>query len=125
VLVRVHVGVRGRMVGGYATRSGYRLYHYTTACYSRHTGCPIFAARVLPNHAGKTIRIVLQRGTRSGWRTLGRTSVRLNRHSQMAIGFLYNTPTIRGVRLRVSATFPGDADHLSWTSKWKQFKVTR
>ena len=26
--------------GGYKTLSGYRLYHYTTACHASHKGCP-------------------------------------------------------------------------------------
>ena len=75
------------------------------------------AGRVLPNHASKTVRVVIKRnGT-----VVGRQSVRLNSNS--VYRFSYKPQRIG--RYAFYAVLPADTDHLGNRSPQKAFRVVR
>ena len=63
----VRVRIAGTLSRFYATRGAYRLYHYSSSCVTRGTGCPHYAVAVAPSHAGDKVRLTLAFHTASGW----------------------------------------------------------
>ena len=127
---KVSVGVRalvtGSMQGGYATSSGYRLYHFTSSCPRSGRGCPRYATTVRPNHAGDCVRFTLQVRVRGAWRTALHTRcTRLNRRSKKTLTLIYGNQNIIGIPIRVRAEFNGDATNQAAVARWSKFKVTR
>ena len=60
VRVNVRVVMHISASGGYKTLSGYRLYHYTTACHASHKGCPTVLTYATPLKPGVTVHMTLQ-----------------------------------------------------------------
>jgi hypothetical protein len=123
--VKVRPRFIGKMLGGYATKNGYRLYRYTKTCPGSHKGCPVSAFALAPNHVGKPVTVTLQLRAPSGWIGAGTFRGKLSRKSTIAVLWYYRNTNVIGVRARVRATFGGDADHLKATSKYLYFIVTR
>jgi hypothetical protein len=122
-VVRVRVLVSVRQFGYYATSGAYRLYHYHSGCPSRGLGCPTFVGTVTPNHAGHTLRFVLQRYN-GGWKSVTGAGFRLNSKSQATAVYVYGSTAVEGIRFRVRCVFGSDTDHLGNVSKWVYFRVT-
>jgi Tol biopolymer transport system component len=124
VLVRVRI--TGELRGGYATRDGFRLYHFTSACPERAERCPISVFRVVPSHAGKSIVVKLQEWRNGAWRTNVERGGKLNDQSRLGIVWIY--PDLPGLvvghRFRVRGTFTGDIDHSGAGTSWLRFKIT-
>ena len=111
-------------MAGYDGTSGrYRLYRYTSRCPGAHRGCPVFAVKLTPNHAGSPVFVTLQLHYRGSWHTASTTKFKLNAKSKAAIVFVYRDRGIIGIPTRVRVEFDGDADHLGRTSSWSYFKV--
>jgi dipeptidyl aminopeptidase/acylaminoacyl peptidase len=117
--------VRGRMIGAYGTSGGYKLYHYTSSCPRRGTGCPRYRAEVVPNHAGKRLRFQLQLYVSGAWRTVLSFSQRIRSNGTVTATLVYGNDSVVGVSSRIRASFGGDQDHLPAKSRWAYFRVTR
>jgi Tol biopolymer transport system component len=122
--LKVRVVVTAAMVGGYASSRSYRLYHYTSACPSRHTGCPAVSVKVRPNHAGKRVYVQLFARVSGQWRHVTDVTVKLNAKSSRTLTIIYRNRTIIGHRFRIHVGFLGDADHLGNTAANRYFEVT-
>jgi WD40-like Beta Propeller Repeat len=123
--VEVRVRITGGMGGGYATRNGYRLYHFSWACPHRARSCPLSAFRVAPDHAGKRLSVTLQLHRNGAWRTSVSRSWRLSKTSRLFIIWIYADRRVIGLPARVRATFAGDRDHAGSRTGWLRFRVTR
>jgi hypothetical protein len=121
------VGVAVRISGTlthFDSRSGkFRIYDYTANCPKHHRGCPTYAVKVAPNHAGKQVMFVLQLYSSGAWRTALSVGGRLGPRSTRVEIFIYRNASVVGLPTRVHVRFGGDADHLGRTSPWSYFKV--
>ena len=120
-----YVGVRAKVTGSlsryYRVSKGYRLYHYT----SNPRGCPTFAATVVPNHARGGLEFRLQRHTSAGWRTvMVDGEYRLTLKSQARVVWIPKDSSIKGLRMRTRAEWPGDPRNAPSWSGWAYFRVT-
>ena len=122
--VRVAARWTVKTVGGYATRSGVRLYHYSPTCdRGTSTGCPTAVFTLGPNHAGERVSFE-GKYCRDGRCFKDTARFRLNRRSRASIYISYGDRTVIGWTLSFRLTFGGDADHVGSTSAWAQTKVT-
>ncbi len=113
-----------KTVGGYATRSGVRLYHYSPTCEAgTSTGCPTAVFTLGPNHAGERVSFE-GKYCRDGRCFKDSATFRLNRMSQASIYISYGDRTVIGWTLSFRLKFGGDADHVGSTSSWAKTKVT-
>ncbi len=117
--------VTGSMIGEYGRSGAYALYHYTRKCPGDGRGCPTYTTKVVPNHRGKPVCFTVQVYANGAWRTsISCFRLRLNAQSKATASFVYGNRAVIGVRVRVRATFEGDADHTDAASRWSYFKVT-
>jgi hypothetical protein len=123
VSVKVRVNVEGRAVGGYATKNGVRLYHFSGSCASAHTGCPTVAFLVQPAHTGERVSFAMQAKIDGEWRAVGSHTYRLPDGS-LVVHIVYQDRTIVGKVLRAKLSFGGDEDHLNGSSPWIMVSVT-
>jgi len=121
--IGVRVILRATMLGGYARSHGTRLYHYTSLCHTRHRGCPVATAQVVPNLRGEPIGFTLQVRAGGRWHAVGSAKLRLNRKSRTKVGIVYGSTAIIGHRLRVVWHFD-DATHHGAVAA-RTFMVTR
>jgi hypothetical protein len=113
-----------RPLGGYATKAGYRLYHFSQPCAARpHRGCPVIAVSVRPSRPGARIRFDLATFLHGAWRAAGSTSGRLGRASTAGVLFFYDDGSVIGRPFRLRAAF-GDARNAGALSPWVTFKIT-
>jgi VCBS repeat-containing protein len=113
-VVRVAPVVRGRMVGSFATRAGYALYHAGGRA-------PLYRATVSPDHTGDPVTFVWQRHADGRWKSYLKQKVTLGDNSM--IGIYLKQGVVRGVRYRVRIRFLSDGDHLARAAKWSYFKA--
>jgi hypothetical protein len=110
------ISVRSRttiaLSGGYGTSGKYRLYHVGKKAYMRGT--------VVPNHAGRSLKFVVQRYASGAWRTIATGCYPMQSNSS---SYAYFYTNLRA-SYRARCLFAGDADHLASTSTWKYFKFT-
>jgi hypothetical protein len=122
----VHVVPRWsrKIIGGYATVNGVRLYHYSSKCSpTNSTGCPAATFTLSPNHGGE--RVYFQgRYCHNGKCIDDSGSFRLNRKSKISVFIYYGDKSIIGWTLNFRMRFPGDTDHTASTSAWVKTKVT-
>jgi hypothetical protein len=122
----VHVVPRWvvRVVGGYATVGGVRLYHYSARCSrSSATSCPAATFVLEPRHPNQ--RVSFQgRYCHQGRCVKDNSSFRLDRRGTSYVWIYYGDRSIIGWRLYFRLIFEGDADHLGATSTWVRTKVT-
>jgi hypothetical protein len=125
---KVSVAVRARITGTlsrfYKTSGAYRLYHYSSSCVTRGTGCPRYTVSVAPGHAGERVRLTLAFRSGSRWIVAGHTTLKLNARSTARIVLRYGDRTIIGERLRLQATFRRDGSNAGNTSAWSYLRVT-
>lgn len=113
-----------KVIGGYATQNGFRLYHYSDACGpGDDTGCPAAAFVLSPNHAGQQV-IFQGKYCHNGQCVSDSGSYRLNDQSKVGVYIYYGDRSIIGWTLSFRFRFAGDADHLPSTSAWAKTKVT-
>ncbi len=125
VEVRVHVVMHISTRGGYATSSGYRLYHYTTSCSgSSHTGCPQFLGYASPAHPGRTFTITVQALTASGCTNVLTHSYGSGSNGQLLLTLYYGSRGVIGHSQRIHVSMAADSDHLGAVSPWIYFRVT-
>jgi hypothetical protein len=123
--LRVYPIVRGNLAGFYATRGSYRLYHYSSACPRRGSGCPRYVVSVNPNHGGEAVDIQVQaRKAGRAWQNVLGTTVSLNLLSKRTIAFVYGKTSVTKFLLRVRMEFTGDRDHLARRTHWSYFRIT-
>ena len=125
VSVGVHARVTMRALGYYGTSGGYDHYHYLVSCPQHHQNCPGFTATVLPNHAGKPVTFSLQTYSGGSWHRVLTARLKLGTKSRATIRLVYGSRAIIGVRNRIRAEFPPDADHRAGVSPWSSFVVTQ
>ncbi|MDX6548287.1 MAG: hypothetical protein QOG33_1837 [Gaiellales bacterium] len=125
VAVTVHAIAKAKLLGAYGRSGAYHLYHYTTACPSRGSGCPVVVGSVTPNHAGRLLTFQLQIHTASGWRTIASARFKLNSRSIATARWVYGSSSIIGHQLRARVVFPADADHGGDVSPWRYLEITR
>jgi hypothetical protein len=115
---------RVKAVRGYATRGGYRLYHYSKGCSPSAPGhCPIQSFHLLPVHPGAPCVFTFEVYTGGRWHAVSFTWT-LNSSSTLYTFYAYRGRSDIGVRHRVRATFPGDAGATRASSKWLYWMVT-
>jgi Tol biopolymer transport system component len=122
--VLVKVLVNGELSRFYAKSGKYHLYHFTRRCIHFQRGCPTYAAKVTPNHAGKYLYFNLQLHRSGSWRTVLRFRAKLNVRSRYTALLIYSDRRIIGTRTRIRASFKPDSDHLGNMSPWRYFRVT-
>jgi len=119
----VRASVSDTLHGGYAIRSGYRLYHYQLSCQRSKVRCPLFTATVQPNKDGKKATFVLQAYLHGKWTKIASTIATFKSGSAGVI-WRYLSSSVKGVALRTNATYGPDADNLQGTGPWRYFKIT-
>jgi hypothetical protein len=98
--------------GGYRTSGKYRLYHLRKKAYMRGT--------VAPNHAGRSLKFVVQRYASGRWRPIASGSYPMQSNGSSYAYFYTNLKA----SYRARCLFAGDADHLGSNSPWRNFKFT-
>ena len=122
--VHVRVHITGALIGGYATRSGYRLYHYNPTCAQSGRNCVPYTATVLPNRAGACVYVHGQMYRNGAWRNSFTTRcTKLGPRSRARITAGYDSRAIIGRRLRIRAEFRSDAINAAANSAWSRFKI--
>jgi hypothetical protein len=122
-VVAVAVRISGKLTH-FDSRSGkFRIYHFTSNCPKHHRGCPTYAVKVAPNHAGKQVTFVLQLYASGAWHTALTVRGRLGPKSTRVEIFIYRNASVVGLPTRVKVSFSGDPDHRGGTSPWSYFKV--
>jgi hypothetical protein len=125
VTVKVQPRIEARMVGGYATSGGYRLYHYTARCVQQGRGCPTATAKASPSHTGRCVAVRMDYRRGDHWRVAGSIRcLKLDDQSRVTVFLPYADARIRAFFLRWRFTFKEDADHAPNTSRWLLFRVT-
>jgi len=119
----VRAAVGDSLHGGYAVRSGYRLYHYQSSCQRSKVRCPLFTATIQPNKDGKKASFALQAYQRGRWSTIATTQATF-RSGSAGVIWRYLSSSVKGIALRTRATYPGDLDNLAGTGAWRYFKIT-
>jgi hypothetical protein len=122
-VVNVAVRITGTLTHFDSRAGKFRIYRYTANCPKHHRGCPTYAVKVSPNHAGKLVTFVLQLYASGAWRTALTVGGRLGPRSTRVEIFIYRNASVVGLPTRVHVRFGGDADHLGRTSPWSYFKV--
>ena len=124
VAVTVTVRWGGKAVGGYATSSGYRLYHYSSICGSKPSAvCPTATFTLAPNHAGQRVYF-LGKYCKGGRCVSDSGRYRLDKKSQVTVHIFYNSSQVIGFSLFLRFRFGGDGDHKGATSKVIKEKIT-
>ena len=113
-----------KMLGGYATVNGVRLFHYSSICGSSSAkGCPAARLTLLPLHP--RVRVTSDwRFCRNGACYRDRGSFRLTPQGNGVVWVWYTNRSILDWQLSVRLIFGGDADHLGATSRWVKMRVT-
>ncbi len=110
------ISVRSRtallLSGGYGASGKYRLYRAGGKAYMRGT--------VYPNHAGHSLKFVVQRYGAGAWRTDASATYSIDSSGSSYAYFWTNG----NGTFRARVLFGGDADHLGSRSPWKFFKFT-
>jgi VCBS repeat-containing protein len=112
--VQVAPLVQGHMVGFFARKSPYALYHAGGRA-------PHYHGSVTPNHSGRNVTFTWQRMAGGSWTGYLRTTLQLNDNS--AVDVYMTKGVVKGVPYRVRIVFLRDADHLSHTGPWSYFKA--
>jgi hypothetical protein len=121
--IGVRVIVQATMVGGYATSHGTRLYHYTSSCPGRLSGCPVSVVAVKPNVAGEVVGLTLQIRAAGQWHPVASSKLRLGRRSRAQIRIVYRSTSIIGHMLRVVWHFDDSTHHGADAAR--TFMITR
>jgi hypothetical protein len=100
VSVAVAWRVRQKMIGGYGTRLGYRLYHYKTSCPTTHTYCPTLVVSVAPDGAHKYVNIQFEARVGGRWQILLDRGERLSATGRFTLKIVYSSRSIIGTPLR-------------------------
>ena len=87
--------------------------------------CPLFTARLAPNHAGKRVYLVVQQHVTSGWKSVVSWHRTLGKKSAATFPIRYANTGVIGKSYRVLAVFRGDTDHHDVAFGYWYFKVTR
>ena len=109
--------------GGYKTLSGYRLYHYTTACHASHRGCPTVVTYATPLQPGATVHMTLQQRVGRSWRTIASGDY-LPSTGKLALTIVYSSRGVIGANQRISFSVKSDSLHVGAASPWAYFRVT-
>jgi hypothetical protein len=124
--VNVRVIMHAPALGGYATSSGYRLYHYTTACSgAAHNGCPTFGMSASPVQKNRPFTFVVQAHFSSGWKTVAHGSYSSGSTGKIAVKIYYGNSGVVGYSQRFHVSMATDATNLGATSAWTYFRVTK
>ena len=113
-----------KIIGGYATVNGVRLYHYSSACGPTNaTGCPATTFTLSPNHAGQ--RVYYEgRYCKNGYCVNDSGSDRLNGKSQVFVYVYYGDSSAIGWTINFRYRFSSDKDHNASNAAWVKTKVT-
>ena len=126
VRINVRVQIHSPAQGGYATRSGIRLYHYTAKCSrAPHLGCPRFLAYASPLRPGRTLSFTLQARVSGTWRTLLTGAGVAGAGGKLHLTIFYRGSGVIDHRQRIHFSMRADAGHLGNTGPWTLFEVTR
>lgn len=126
VRINVRVQIHSPAQGGYATRSGIRLYHYTAKCSrAPHLGCPRFLAYASPLRPGRTLSFTLQARVSGTWRTLLTGAGVAGAGGKLHLTIFYRGSGVIDHRQRIHFSIRADAGHLGNTGPWTLFEVTR
>ena len=124
IWVNVRPQIIGAMKGGYATSSGYRLYHYTSSCPRTGTGCPTSAFLTKPNLAGDSISIHLELKINGKWKFAASYAPKVRKDGTAGVTWVYRDRSVIGLPARIRARFAGDSGHTPANSPYLYFRVT-
>jgi hypothetical protein len=124
VSIRVQVRLTARTQGGYATKHGVRLYHFTSRCAASYKGCPDFAFTLAPPHPGDKLIVVVEVFKDGAWRLADHRAWKLKDGKVVSLLWVYSSRAFIGRTYRAMATFHSDDDHQGDGSKWVRFQVT-
>jgi hypothetical protein len=124
VSVNVRPQIVGTMKGGYASSGGARLYHYTSSCPQKGTGCPTSTFLTKPNLAGGTLSIHLEIKVNGRWKLAARFAPRIGKDATTGVRWVYRDRSVIGLPSRVLAHFAGDSGHTAANSAYLYFRVT-
>lgn len=122
----VHVVPRWivRVLGGYATVGGVRLYHFSSRCGPNGaTGCPAAKFTLEPRHAREPVSFE-GRYCHKGRCVKDHSSFQLSREGTTFVWVYYRDRSIIGWRLDFRLIFDGDEDHLGARTTWVKTRVT-
>ena len=113
-----------RVLGGYATVGGVRLYHFSSRCGPNDaTGCPAARFTLEPRHPREPVSFE-GRYCYKGRCVDDHSSFRLSREGTGFVWIYYRDRSIIGWRLDFRLIFGGDEDHLGARTTWVKTRVT-
>ena len=122
--VRVEPRWNVRVLGGYATVGGVRLYHFSSRCGPNDaTGCPAARFALEPRHAREPVSFE-GRYCYKGRCVKDHSSFRLGRDGTTVAWIHYRDRSVIGWRLDFRLIFGGDEDHLGAKTTWVKTRVT-
>jgi hypothetical protein len=124
VSVRVQVRLTAKTQGGYATKSGVRLYHFTSTCAASYKGCPDVEFTLAPPHPGEMLIVVFEVFKDGAWRLADHRAWKLKDGKVVSLVWVYSSRAFIGRTYRAMATFRSDDDHKGDGSKWVRVRVT-
>ena len=113
-IVGVAPRIEGHMVGSFARKAGYALYHAGGRA-------PLYRATVAPDHAGRPVLFVWQRRTADGWKMYYAPDSPLHLGRRSTIAVYLTGGVVRNQRYRVRIVFLADRDHLARAAPWARF----
>ena len=113
-----------RVLGGYATVGGVRLYHFSSRCGPNDaTGCPAARFTLEPRHPREPVSFE-GRYCHEGRCVNDHSSFRLSREGTSLVWIYYRDRSVIGWRLDFRLIFDGDEDHLGAKTTWVKTRVT-
>ncbi|MGH2723920.1 MAG: hypothetical protein ACRDI0_06575 [Actinomycetota bacterium] len=110
--VRVKVITTGKLLGAYGKQAKYHLYD--------EGDDPIYKGKVVPNHAGNKLVVVLEVRFAGKWKSLGKLKATLGKKSSV---FIELVDPAGGYSFRIRGWFSHGEDHAKDGSPWAYFKV--
>ena len=123
ITVRVFPRLRTALTHFDSKSGRYHLYDYSTSCTNHGRGCPTYAVKLTPSHAGQNLHFHLDLFYKGRWRAALRFKRELPSDGKLIERFVYGNASIVGFPTRVRAFFDGDADHLPVQARWSYFKI--
>jgi hypothetical protein len=84
---------------------------------------PVVSVSMDPAHAGKALRVVVQKNVSGTWRTVVNRKLAQGRDGFVYTSFSGTQPA--GTKFRVRGVWDGDADHVAAKTRWRYYRFTR
>jgi hypothetical protein len=80
---------------------------------------------MVPNHHGERVYMVIQQGTRKGWKSVAAYRKKMDTHSRATFPIAYTRRSVINVPFRIVAVFNGDRSNGAVAWGYWYFEITR